>query len=248
MDFIKNKYTPITVFGGSLFLSIIDFFSNSNDYTKFWGVFSNVAYVTPLLLALRKNQWGFDLIAFFFLCILIISSLYHACESYDACVIPYANLMHVDVLFSWLLLYTLASYVVFKHQYEDLILLVNTIVVVFSLEADCDVANFDCQMFKIFFMAVYIVALFYRVWKNYVQLELVDGLLTLAMLILATIFYFGGENYRQSHSLWHVIGALGAAFAITIHKKVPFSLLGLRGADYIEAREEEKVNLLRQDI
>ena len=126
--------------------------------TQNFGRLSNVAYVTPLLLALRKNQWGFDLIAFFFLCILIISSLYHACESYDVCVIPYTNLMHVDVLFSWLLLTRSFSYVVFKHQYEDLILLVNTIVVVFSLEADCDVANFDCQIFKIFFMAVYIVA------------------------------------------------------------------------------------------
>lgn len=56
----------------------------------------------------------------------------------------------------------------------------------------------------------------------------------------------GADN--QHWVFGKMIGALGAAFAITIHKKVPFSLLGLRDADYIEAREEEKVNLLRQDI
>ena len=247
MDLIKNEYTPIVVFALSFFLSLIDFFTNNDDYVKLWGVFSNIAYLTPLLLALRKNKWKFDLISFFFLCILIISSLYHACESYDACVIPYQNMMHVDVLFSWLLLYTLASYVVFKHKYEDIILLVNTIVVVFSLEAECDIANFDCQMFKIFFMAVYLLALFYRAWMKYVKVELVDSLLTLAMLVLATVFYFGGETYRPSHSLWHVIGALGAAFAITIHKDVAFSLLGL-SSNSIAGSKEEKANLLRQDI
>lgn len=246
MDLLRSNYTPLVIFSISFLLSLIDFFSNDDNYVKFWGVFSNLAYLTPLLLALRKNKWEPDLISFFFFCILIISSLYHTCESYDACVIPYKNMMHVDVLFSWLLLYTLASYVVFKHQYEDIILLVNTIVVVFSLEAECDTANFDCQMFKIFFMAVYVLALFYRVWMKYVKVELVDGLLTLAMLVIATVFYFGGETYRPSHSLWHVIGALGAAFAITIHKDVEFSLLGLSSS--ITASEEEKKNLLRQDI
>ena len=47
--------------------------------------------------------------------------------------------------FSWLLLYTLICYVVFKNEYTDITLLTNVVIVVVTLEAGCRAANFDCR-------------------------------------------------------------------------------------------------------
>jgi predicted neutral ceramidase superfamily lipid hydrolase len=155
----------------------------------------------------------------------------------------FENLMHVDVLFSWLLLYTLASFVVFKHAYEDRLLLLNILVVVVTLEAGCEEANYDCQSAKIVIMAAYVVAMIIRLALQQIAFKVIMASLTLITLILATIFYFGGQHYRPSHSMWHVIGAVGATFAIVIHSDTELSIIGQDNE--VEANPSEKLNLIR---
>ena len=141
---IKNL--PIIIILVSLILCLVSYVDNG-DFTLFWSWASNIVYLSPILVSYRNKN---NFLAYFFTLILILSTSYHICYAYDdACIIiSHDNWVHVDVLFSWLLLYTLISYVVFKHRYRDILLLTNVVIVVMTMEAECDESSFRLSIYK----------------------------------------------------------------------------------------------------
>ena len=236
---------PILIIILSLVLCLISYIDNG-DFTLFWAWASNIVYVAPILVAYRNKKYY---LSYFFFLILLLSTLYHICYAYEdeACIIiSYKNWVHVDVLFSWLLLYTLISYVVFKDKYRDILLLTNVVIVVMTLEADCDENNFDCQFTKIALALVYAI---YFVFINFVESTYnlyagMDSLFSILFLLAATIFYFNG-SYKPSHSLWHVLGATGASFAISIYKDATYRIIQFQTA---KKNEEGEPLLKRKEL
>lgn len=216
---------PIIIIILSLVLCFISYVDNG-DFTLFWSWASNIVYLAPILVAYRNKNYY---LLYFFSLILLLSTFYHICYAYedDACIIiSHKNWVHVDVLFSWLLLYTLISYVVFKNKYRDILLLTNVLIVVMTLEADCDESNFDCQFTKIALALVYATYFAFILFSEstYKLYAAMDSLFSVIFLLAATIFYFNG-SYKPSHSLWHVLGATGASFAISIYKDAEYRII-----------------------
>lgn len=217
---------PVIIILLSLVLCLISYVDNG-DFTLFWSWASNIVYVSPILVSYRNEN---NFLAYFFTLILILSTSYHICYAYDdACIIiSHNNWVHVDVLFSWLLLYTLISYVVFKHRYRDILLLTNVVIVVMTMEAECDESNFDCQFTKIALAIVYFMYFLYEMWGGkYIEYAPTDSLLSAVFLLAASIFYFNG-SYKPSHSLWHVLGATGASFALSIYKDAEYRIINFQ--------------------
>jgi len=239
---------PAIILGISLILCLISYADN-DEFTKFWSVASNIAYLAPTIIA-YQNVETTGLFVYFFILMMILSSAYHLCYSYDnACfLINHDNWVHTDVLFSWLLLYTLISYVVFKNKYTDITLLTNVVIVVVTLEANCQKANFDCQSSKILLAFVYFVIFLYRIaTERYDKLiHARDATLSFLFLGIASIFYFNG-SYKPSHSLWHVTGAIGACFVLSIYKDSKIHTIGLEIKKTSKQDELESKPLLKRN-
>lgn len=242
---------PVFILGISLLLCLISYLEDG-EFSKFWSVASNVAYVAPVLIAYynRQKTWLF---VYFFSLVIVFSTGYHLCYAYEdnAClVINYDNWGHTDVLFSWLLLYTLICYVVFKNEYTDITLLTNVVIVVVTLEAGCRAANFDCQSSKIILAFVYVLILLYRMITEeyYKLLHLRDAAFALISIGVATIFYFNGPENFPSHSLWHVLGAVGGCLALTIYKDSKLHTLGFEIKKTNKVKEEAQPLLARKEL
>ena len=111
----------------SLFLCIPSYFYF--EYAKLWSVVSNVAYMVPLVISVQLKKYTFSIL---FTVIILISSCYHICATYEVCIYPLKESMAIDVLFSWLLMLTLISYVAYKKYYQYIVI-VNFVIVLLSL-------------------------------------------------------------------------------------------------------------------
>jgi len=97
------------------------------------------------------------------------------------------------------------------------------------MEAECDESNFDCQFTKIALAIVYFIYFLYLLWGGkYTEYAPMDSLLSAIFLLAASVFYFNG-SYKPSHSLWHVLGAAGASFVISIYNDAEYRIIEFQG-------------------
>ena len=219
------------------------------DYAKFWSVTSNVVYLAPLFVSIEIKHYMFT---FLFAIVIIISSFYHACQTYDACIYNLNNSMAIDVMFSWLLLLTLVSYVAFKEYYVYLVV-VNFVIVVLSHEAHCPVLylGYDCEFVKMIIVAIYFVIIVVQNIKHEKELDITDSIVGLICFAIAFFFYATySENNKQihyaNHALWHVFGAAAGALVLTVYKESSIHLWGWFPND--KHCDDEVKQLIRKDI
>ena len=216
---------------------------------EFWSVASNIAYVVPLLISIEVKTYTFTIL---FAVVILISSFYHACQTYEACIYNLDNSMAIDVLFSWLLLLTLMSYVAFKKYYYYLVI-VNFLIVVLTHEAHCSVTylGYDCEFVKMIIVGMYLVIIFIKNIKEEIHLDATDTIVGLICFAFAFFFYATySEDDKQTHyghhALWHVLGAAAGALVLTIYKDEKIHLWGWVRGDI--KRKDEGNPLIRSDI
>ena len=221
------------------------------DYAKFWSVASNVVYLAPLFVSIEIKHYMFT---FLFAVVIFISSLYHLCQTYDACIYNLNNSMAIDVLFSWLLLLTLVSYVAFKEYYVYLVV-VNFVIVVLSHEAHCPVLylGYDCEFVKMIIVAIYFVIVVVQNIKHEKQLDITDTIVGLICFAIAFFFYatYSEDNkqfHYANHALWHVFGAAAGALVLTVYKESSIHLWGWFPNPKEQGNKEETKQLIRKDI
>ena len=137
-----------------LLLACIPSFYN-DDWAKFMAVFSNVAFVLPIMVSYYNKT---SQIILLILLIVLISTLYHTCKSYDVCaVLTEEHWMYLDVTYSWFTLLCLCSLLALGKYFWELSPL-NAVIVIFSHEANCGTSDFECRSFKMAVVAVYLLA------------------------------------------------------------------------------------------
>lgn len=236
-------FTPLILLSTSLVISLFTY--TNDDFAKLWSVGSNVAYISPSIIAfmyikakkgvnLTPKQFFYIYQACFFIIMSLISSMYHLCSAYNQCILLTLNDWgHIDTLFSWLLLLTLITYVIFKNRAPTLILLINVVVVVITRESHCSSENYDCQNYRIYYIAFLVIFGFifniilgkrFRDSKEF-TFNFLDLGLGIVFFIIATIFYFA--HYLPAHTMWHTFGAVGSSVALTVYEDAPIHYLGI---------------------
>ena len=220
-------------------------------YAKFWSVGSNIAYLVPFVISIQLKKYTF---AMLFLMIVLISSFYHVCATYDVCIYPLEESMAIDVLFSWLLMLTLVSYVAYKKYYQYLIV-VNFAIVLLSHEAHCPIRTlgYDCEFVKMGVVGLYVVLVFVQHMRNHekqMEIDWTDLIVALACFGIAFFFYLTYQNenlqhHYANHSIWHTMGAAAGALILTVYRDSKIHLWGWKN----EGSDEEKEMLVtRKDI
>ena len=103
---------------------------------------------------------------------------------------------------------------------------------------------------KIILAFVYVLILLYRMITEeyYKLLHLRDAAFALISIGVATIFYFNGPENFPSHSLWHVLGAVGGCLALTIYKDSKLHTLGFEIKKTNKVKEEAQPLLTRKEL
>ena len=209
-----------------LILACIPSFFNE-DWAKFMAVFSNTAFILPIMVSYynRTSQ-----IILLILLIVLISTLYHTCKSYDVCaVLTEEHWMYLDVTYSWFTLLSLCSLLALGKYFWELSPL-NAVIVIFSHEASCGESNFECRSFKMAVVTVYLLAAVFIGVRYKKEFDILDSALTTISFIIACTIYLFSNNIAN-HALWHIFGALGFSFALTMHKPSLFHSIGFRQGD-----------------
>jgi len=160
--------------------------------------------------------------------------------------------MAIDVMFSWLLLLTLMSYVAFKKYYFYLVI-VNFLIVVLTHEAHCSVTylGYDCEFVKMIFVGVYLVIIFIKNIKEEIHVYTTDAIVGTICFAFAFFFYATySEDDKQihyaNHAIWHVFGSAAGALVLTIYEDAKIHLWGWIEKDK-QSKDEDK-RLIRSDI
>lgn len=220
----------------------------SIDFAKFWAVTSNLSYLVPLIISLEVKQY---LLAVTIFIVFMISSFYHACATYGACIYNKEDSTYIDVMFSWLLLYTLASYAAFRKNFVVLIP-VHFLVIILTHEAQCDKdkLGFDCEVIRILVVSIYFAFLFVQNITNKMKnLDITDTVVGLILFGIAVFFYMKshGQDLKivyGNHALWHTLGAAAASVILTIYKDCEVHLFGWKE----KCTVEETKSLVRADV
>lgn len=221
----------------------------SVDYAQFWAVASNLAYLVPLVISLSVNQY---MIAVAIFITFLVSSFYHTCATYNACIYNKHDSTYIDVMFSWFLLYTLASYAAFR-EYFIVTLPVHFLVIILTHEAHCNHAElgFDCEVVRIAIVSLYFLVLFITsIRSKFKKIDITDAIVGLVLFGLSFFFYLKshGEDLRTvygNHALWHTLSAAAGALVLTIYKDSPIHSFGIREDG--SAQEQRKL-LDRKDV
>tara|TARA_A100001015_G_scaffold314831_1_gene425227 strand:- start:7128 stop:7973 length:846 start_codon:yes stop_codon:yes gene_type:complete len=226
LELMSNRSLISLISTCALLLACIPSFYN-NDWAKFMAVFSNVAFVLPIMVSYynRTSQ-----IILLIVMIVLISTLYHTCKSYDVCaILTEEHWMYLDVTYSWFTLLSLCSLLALGKYFWELSPL-NAVIVIFSHEANCGTSNFECRSFKMSVVVVYLLAAIFIGFRFKKQFDIIDSVLTIVSFIIACSIYLFGNNIAN-HAIWHIFGALGFSFALTMHKPSLFHSMGFRKGD-----------------
>lgn len=209
-----------------LILACVPSFFNE-DWAKFMAVFSNIAFFLPIMVSYYNKT---SQIILLILLLVLISTLYHTCKSYDVCaVLTEKHWMYLDVTYSWFTLLSLCSLLGLGKYFWELSPL-NAVIVIFSHEANCGKSNFECRSFKMAVVTVYLLAAVFIGIRYKKEFDILDSILTTVSFIIACSIYLFSNNIAN-HALWHIFGALGFSFALTMHKPSLFHTIGYRQGD-----------------
>lgn len=191
----------------------------------FFLVLSNVAFLIPSLRAVEYRRWTRAAI---FLLILVNSSLYHACRSYsDFCVLDFHTLQKMDFVTAYLTIPLNALYLInFKVEYQwiERWIIIFYVFAIFLTNAASELIS-TTSTGAFLFGSIFAVLIPYYVFfevPSYDKVMLQRG----AALILLSISLFITQGryvsgYGFTHSIWHVLGALGTDYLLRIKPKAP---------------------------
>ena len=204
-------------------------------FAKVYTIFSNIAYIAPLFIAITLKNYHFVIILSL---IILVSTLYHSCKAYDVCFrLEKQNWEAIDVQYSWFLLLTVASFLSLPKNY-NLATPINVLILIWSHAAQCK--DYDCRNSKLVYLSIYVIIGVVKSVSNYKIYVQEDSFFAIAFFTVASAFYLFG-NSDAAHSAWHVTGAASIGFGMTMLSNSKFHLYGLKDE---EATIEEKTALL----
>jgi hypothetical protein len=213
------------------------------DFAKAYSVFSNLAYIAPLSVAFVLKNYDFLIVISL---VFLVSTLYHICKAYDVCFkMGHQSWEHIDVMFSWYLLLTLAAYLAFPKDFR-LLAPINVLILIWSHEAHCK-DDYECRNAKLVFLAIYCIFGIVKGARDHEFYHYANSIASIVTFIAASGFYLFGDS-MANHSAWHISSALSIALALTMLKNTAFHFLG-----FVEPRSElatdaEQSALMRPDL
>lgn len=187
-----------------------------------WLTLSNLLFILPAF----ESIWRGRFTRFFvYISIIFFSSSYHMCDSFPlTCFFSFEIHIKLDFFFAQLVIPLSALYLInfgyfsFIEKWSIYIYAI-AIAVTLLLDMDQRIAQFLISG------SAFIILIFYWVIFGFPRYNYINLSLGISMTVLAVCLFFIQDKfvsyYWASHSLWHVLGALGQFFLLKAKNKQP---------------------------